>query len=260
MKAVALAVILLSSVFPAWAQTVSNPSAARDTAIYSENDNSNGIGTYLFSGVTRQGDFRRSLIAFNLSGIPAGATVTDVTLTLNVSLVAPVLSSTTVSLHEVRADWAEGTSNAGSPGGQGAAPTQGDATWNFRSFSTDSWADPGGDFANSPSASTTIINLTGPYDWTGAGLISDVQGWINNPGSNRGWILVGDEAGLQNAVRYDSREAVNPADRPQLTVTYTAPTGVGQTGPIAVPTMGLPGLLLLALILGGLGMFRARKD
>lgn len=52
-------------------------------------------------------------------------------------------------------------------------------------------------------------------------MTSQVQGWLDNPGSNFGWVLIGDETTPAMTRRFDSRESGSP---PQLLVDYT-PTG-----------------------------------
>jgi hypothetical protein len=53
-------------------------------------------------------------------------------------------------------------------------------------------------------------------------LKNDVQGWVNNPASNAGWILRGDEGTDGSACRFDSKELVTvPGGMPPtLTVQY----------------------------------------
>ena len=51
--------------------------AAADNTMYSASvDQSNGAGLYIFAGRTNTGDLHRALVRFNLSAIPAGATIT----------------------------------------------------------------------------------------------------------------------------------------------------------------------------------------
>src|SRR5262245_47550437 len=46
---------------------------------------SNGHGVYLYTGLTGVAGLRRGLLAFDLSSIPTGATVTDATLSMFLS-------------------------------------------------------------------------------------------------------------------------------------------------------------------------------
>jgi hypothetical protein len=70
--------------------------------------------------------------------------------------------------------------------------------------------------------SVTPVGSVGSYQWTGAGLIADVQQWVTNRATNFGWILTGDEATGHTSKQFDTKENTNPALRPVLTVDYTA--------------------------------------
>ena len=60
--------------------------ASKDNTLYeSPSGNSNGSGTHFFVGKTNGGSIRRGLVAFDLSEIAQGATISSVTLTLNMS-------------------------------------------------------------------------------------------------------------------------------------------------------------------------------
>ena len=50
-------------------------------------------------------------------------------------------------------------------------------------------------------------------------MIEDVQSWIKDPGTNFGWILIGDEVVLGTAKRFDSREN-DPENTPKLKILY----------------------------------------
>lgn len=203
------------------ADIVLNPN--QDNSIYSENDNSNGAGP-LFSGRTNTSPavvLRRALVAFDLTGIPSGSTVDSVTFSLT-QVKSRAATAEIYGLHRVSAAWGEGTSSGI---GQGAAPTPGDATWNFRQFSTTtplSWTTPGGDFA-ATSGIATIGTANNTYSFSSQlGLVADVQNWVNTPASNFGWILMPEnETDNRDAREFGSREsALN--QRPTLTVNFTA--------------------------------------
>src|SRR5436190_1170134 len=79
----------------------------------------------------------------------------------------------------------------------------GDATWLNTFYNTQTWATPGGDFAAAASATKTV-NTVGKYTWIG--LAGDVQGWLNSPSTNLGWLLTGPEGGAASAKQFDTRE------------------------------------------------------
>lgn len=190
---------------------------ARDTSIYSENQNSNGGGQHIFSGITAQGAERRALIAFDLSAIPSGSQITAVELQLKVSRTRgnAVISS---ALHRLTADWGEGEADAGANEGRGAISADGDATWRDNFKGESSWDTPGGDFVASSSATADAgaLNTETIFESTDA-LVSDVQSWVNNPDNNFGWIIISDGT----AKRFYSSENGNPDNRPALRITYT---------------------------------------
>jgi len=200
--------------------------AFKDNSMYAEHDSiSNGAGEFLFAGKTASlnpagPSNRRLLLAFAIAdSIPNGAVVDSVTLTLHVSK-RPANTAYTFSLHRVSADWGEGTSDAGSMGGAGVPATPNDATWGYSFYNTTSWTTAGGDFSAAISAQTAVGTL-GFYDWSSVSMTADVQEWLNDPASNFGWILIGNEATIRSAKRFDSRENVNVVDRPKLRVYYT---------------------------------------
>jgi hypothetical protein len=203
--------------------------ASADTCIFAPifENQSNALGIHLYAGKNSAGNVRRALVQFDLAGqVPPGSTVTGVTVNLfcNRSVLGDNL---TFTLHRVFGAWGEGTSDAGDPGGIGAPASPGDATWLHRVFNTSPWTTPGGDFA--PSASTSmVISASGPYAFPNTPtLVSDVQGWVDAPATNAGFILMGDETVNEGpaARRFSSREALIPAERPSITITYTPPAG-----------------------------------
>ena len=204
-------------------------SPSRDNTIYQSSTGalSNGVGIQIFAGKNAFGQIRRALIRFDVAGsIPAGSTITDVKVTLNLS--QSVSSDLPVALHRAMRDWGEGTSDAGDPGGGGAPSTPGDATWLHTFFDTQTWSGPGGvpgsDYANAPSATAIVGGSFGLYTWNStAALVADVQGWLNAPSGNFGWFVIGDETANATAKRFDSRENTTVENRPRLQVTFTPP-------------------------------------
>ncbi len=208
---------------PSRADTVTLPSD-RDNTLYESATGalSNGAGPTLFSGRTNQAtnSRRRGLLHFDVaSAVPAGSSVTGVTLRLRMSL-ASTPDPRATALHPVIAGWGEGTSNAGPSGGSGAAATTGDATWLHRFFAATPWTTAGGDFAATASA-TQSVGAEGTYVWgSSASMVADAQGWLDTPGSNFGWLVLGVETSAGTSKRFDTREAIDPEARPLLTITY----------------------------------------
>ena len=188
------------------------PSA--DTTLYRENDNSNGAGEHVFAGLTNGGQERRALLRFDLEAMAAGTIVTQVELTLSLSRTSS--GAVRLSLYRLAHDWGEAGSDAPANEGRGAPAVTGDATWNHASFNTEPWTAPGGDFVAPPSATTSVSQI-GPYTSSGAGLVADVQAWVDGDAPNYGWILLADEPSQPSAKRFDSRESASP---PSLAVTF----------------------------------------
>jgi hypothetical protein len=230
-----LTALLLFAMLPsaALADTVILP-AAKDNTIYEDTfgQYSNGQGIYLYTGKTGTELLRRALIAFDLSSIPANATVTGAILTLRANRTGPEIPGD-ISLRKVLADWGEGASDAGTPGGNGAESALGDATWIHTFFDTAFWTTPGGDFSSTASASTAV-DQPGDYTWSGSGLVADVQAWVSNPATNFGWAIIGNEVTPAGAVRFGSRE--NSTTPPHLDVTYIVTGPTPTPGPTATPT------------------------
>ncbi len=205
---------------------------SKDNTLYEfdpdDGDHSNGAGFHFFAGETAMSELRRGVLAFDIAGsIPPGSIITSVTLSMNMSR---TISETPriVELHKLLADWGEGTSHAPGEEGDGAPATTNDATWRHRFFDTIFWAMQGGDFSPTVSASQSVGPL-GQYTWSSAQMVADVQSWVNNPASNFGWLVLGDESAAGTTKRFDTRESASP---PVLTIEYRS----GQSAPRPRPT------------------------
>ena len=205
--------------------------SSKDNTLYEDAGGalSNGAGQYFFVGRTTQGanSIRRGLIAFDFAGsIPAGSIVVSATLRLDLS--QTTLGPQPVELHRLTANWGEGTSNATTMGGgMGAPATPGDATWIHRFYNTTFWAAPGGDFVVTASATTTVGSVVGFYTWgPTAGMVADVQTWLDTPATNFGWLLLGNETTTTTAKRFNTREHSDPTTRPALIVEYVPPYAI----------------------------------
>ena len=213
----------VGGVGPSACASVADITAGRDNTLYEPEIAglvSNGAGDAFFAGKTANGSIRRGLVRFDLqAALPSNAVVNSASVSMY-STKASLPSA--VFLHRALADWGEGTSNAGPTGGQGTTPTTNDVTWQHRFYNTDLWSVAGGDFAVSASATTNNVFI-GAFSFTGAPqLNADVQGWINNPASNFGWAVLGDETGTATTKRIASRENSEAGNRPQLHVDYSA--------------------------------------
>jgi hypothetical protein len=198
---------------------------AKDTSLFEDSAGtlSNGQGEYLFAGKTNQPNgkgLRRAMLMFDLSQIPAGATITSASLRLNLS--KTISGSLPMTLHRIQSDWGEAGSDASDQEGRGAAASPGDATWVHRQFPSTNWNTPGGDFVAASSGTTNVAG-NGPYTWSTAEMVADIQSWLQDPATNFGWLLRGDESTNGTAKRFDSKESANAANRPALSIEYDVP-------------------------------------
>jgi hypothetical protein len=180
---------------------------------------SNGTGA-LFAGATARNGARRALLSFKVQDfIPANAIITRAELTLWCDRARG--SATAFGLHAMDASWGEGSSYTGLGGGVQAE--RNDATWTTRFYQVGpDWTTPGGDFADLASAVTSVSGTGRAYTWSGAGLVADVQRWLDNPDTNAGWLLKAvDESATGRAKRFASREETIASRRPKLLIEYT---------------------------------------
>jgi hypothetical protein len=188
---------------------------------------SNGMGDGMFAGRSGVPHIARAVMAFDLTAIPAGSTITSVSLQLHLVMAAQLgPDEQTQSLHRMLGDWGEGASVGF--GGTGAPAQPGDATWLHSFFPDQYWTNEGGDFDPAISASTLIgtIEPDGipvPYSWSSPQLVADVQTWVNDPTGNFGWMLRGNELEEYTSRRYATREHLDLAIRPMLTVEFAPP-------------------------------------
>jgi hypothetical protein len=198
-------------------------SADKDNTLYetANGDLSNGSGDYFFVGRSNQNvgfSIKRGLLHFDISSIPQGSSITDVTLEVTSN---PGNGATTITLHKVTTDWGEGTSDAPGQEGGGAAATSGDATWTMNFFNSSSWSNVGGDFESSPLATAQVPSNPGTFAISSEGLTAQVQSWVNNSANNFGFILLGDETTSETATQFSSRE--NSSGQPKLIIDYLPP-------------------------------------
>ena len=196
--------------------------SSKDNTLYGASSTgqlSDGAGVTMICGRTSTGDTHRAVVAFDLSSIPVGSTINSVTITLHLAKTSSTAQN--VSLNRLLKNWGEGTSNAGGSPGQGAPSTPGDATWVHTFYSTQFWTTPGGDFVSAASATRSVAGVAS-YTWAStAQLVADVQGWVNTPSTNFGWLLKGNEATTHTSKAFDTRESLTVSFRPTISVNYT---------------------------------------
>ena len=223
---------------------------AMDTTLFEDEDGrlGNGSGQYLFIGRTWDENgidalLRRAVIKFDLSSLPRGSTINTASFSITIDQVPPAATGAIINLHSITSDWGEGASNAPGPEGRGATAQANDATWLHTFWDSGFWNTPGGDFTAEAVASESISSSPQSVIFNSdPSLVAAVQSWVDEPASNYGWILLGDEVFMQNARRILSRENTDSGG-PLLTVEYTDPP------PAAIPALTTAGLMVLILSL-----------
>jgi hypothetical protein len=267
-KSAGMFLLLLGAALPtgyALGATATVP-ALKDSMIFgtsagADTGNASGNGPALFAGADGSSNKKRSLIEFNVASanIPADATIQSVTMTLYLAQVAGSgggsggggnYPSRTLRLFDLSQDWSEGssglpTSTSANGSGSGYMRMTGDSTWDYASYDSTNLAAGkwnaggmdvrGGNFASTESGSSTFISFTtlnAPFTWSSAGMVSDVQGWVNGSTSNFGWLLKSDlETSPTSFLGFWSKDGAaansNPGIAPSLTITYSLPEPTG---------------------------------
>lgn len=163
----------------------------------------------------------RALSLFDLSSIPAGATVEAGELSLYVTRLRD--GARTYNVHRLTNSWLEGSGN-----NTLNSLTVNGVTWYERQYGDNlwtgadawDWAAPGGDFIAAPSASLTTLPVVGArMAWD---LTADVQTFTSGVNPNYGWLLKDSAEGsaIKAQVGFATKEDATPANWPQLIVTY----------------------------------------
>jgi hypothetical protein len=165
---------------------------------------------------------RRALLRFDTSGIPPEAEVESVELGVTVTMTPPTPPASTFELRRMLAAWSETESS-----------------WNNRLTGVP-WEMAGALGAADASglaSSTVEISSVGSYVIPSTEqIVADVQGWVEDPESNHGWMLRSQaENVLRTARHFGAREHNNSP--PRLTVNYTVP--VTPPTPPTLTTVGV---------------------
>lgn len=145
-----------------------------------------------------------ALLRFDLSSIPAGSTLQSATFSLNVT----GASTRTYEIYELKRNW-----------------TESQVTWkkansatNWQSAGAQGSLDRGSTVLGTITATSTgvcnvVLNAAG---------VAVVQGWINNPATNFGFVIQDYANTNKDDLVFSSKEAA-PANRPQLQLVYAPP-------------------------------------
>jgi RHS repeat-associated protein len=165
----------------------------------------------------------RGLVKFPaLTGIPAGAQVTDATLRMWNNYVYPGTVSDYVDVHKLTRAFAETT-----------------ATWN-KADATTPWTTPGGDY--DPARLSGVDGLTNDPEWQRWDVKAAVNTWLGAPASNYGLLLkMRDEVPATARIMLLSSEGAEPMLRPTLEVSYLEPTPASTYHAPYTPSRMIPG-------------------
>jgi hypothetical protein len=156
--------------------------------------------TTMIVGQINAGNTCRDLVRFNIAALPTNATITAVTLEIEIAK-AHLPTADTLTIQRLTAPW-----------------TEAGATWSTSGVAA--WS--GGTFS-ATADSQVIAGGIGPTAFAStAAMIATVQTWRTNSASNNGWIIRNsDEVSSSNARRLLTRESAS--GQPTLTIEYTLP-------------------------------------
>ncbi|MCH7229043.1 SdrD B-like domain-containing protein, partial [Haloferula sp. A504] len=184
-----------------------------DNEIWSDKPDDN-YGTLKEMWIERTNSYlNRLLLRFDLSSIPAEATIDSAVMTLEQKSGARENDNPAIAAHRLTQPWTELGSS-----------------WNSRSAGTP-WTNPGGDGDYDPVATwTTNVTSDDPYDWT---LTPLVQGWVNGAYPNYGVIMRLPDQATDVEHEFYTREEGTESRRPKLAVSYTVDPVIATTTAIA---------------------------
>ena len=209
----------------AGAASITNTSCADTSLLEIEPSHNNGSQTFTISGHIQNPFLTRALYRFDLTRLPTNTLIQSVVLELKVTgQPGAGLANSSFGVHRMLRPWGEGNKVAILSPGQGEPATAGEATWSHSFYPTNAWTLPGGapdvDFVSGQSSYQNITFAGESYRFESTPeLVADVQGWVNDPRSNFGWILISDdEATPFTARHFGSRE--DPDALPALEIEY----------------------------------------
>jgi hypothetical protein len=204
----------------AWANEIEGQLAAvADTGLYEISPTNNlGAVTEVPAGVHGGAKRSRYLIRFAPESVlPPDAEIVAAELKLRVATANA--GAVNYGLHRMRTNWVEGIQG----GSNGSLAGTNETTWLARGHPDLLWTAPGGapgsDYESVATLEAVFQGGNTNVVLSSAALAADVQGWLDYPDRNFGWMLKAvDESVPQTVRRIVSREATNNV--PQLLVRY----------------------------------------
>ncbi|HEY0191441.1 MAG TPA: DNRLRE domain-containing protein [Kofleriaceae bacterium] len=231
------------------ADITDNAPALHDAMIFgtsagADTGNASGMGPGMFAGADGMSNRKRSLVTFDLSGVPANATVVSATMHLVLGQIAGsgggsspgTYPDRTLSVWHMTRTWSEGTS--GSPtstsiggSGQGYTRVTGDSSWSYANYSSVLWTTAGGDHASTALAAITFHQ---PFSngqilsWGTTAMRDEVRNWLTTPSGYHGWEITSNlEASPTSFLGFWTKDGAsanhNTALAPVLEIHYTTP-------------------------------------
>src|SRR5438093_6207182 len=184
---------------PARAITVTLPSAGDSWIDQGAQTTNKGADSHMHVLSTVK-KLRRGVIQFDLSSIPACASVTSATLRISIEVAGN--ASRTYGAHRVTASW-----------------TETGVTWLRRNSTPTLWTSAGGDFVAAPTDTVPTGTTKDVFlEWN---VTPDVAAYISGAAGNFGW-LVKDEAENVGNIEFLLRNREDgDGPTPELVVTYT---------------------------------------
>ena len=189
----------------------------------------------------------RPVMRFDVSAIPAGATINSATLEFSFRDAGYGTAMVEVcKITPANAGWIEGV-------GQDVDALPGEVCWNYKNFNTAAWAGsaglntPGVDYDATPLATVPnyrgagATNPTNGYDEWMVDITSTVQDWVNTPANNAGLLFKNQDGyGLVQSNMVSSEFVAGEYYyEPALVVDYTP-----VPEPMTIAILGLGGLLI----------------
>lgn len=192
-----------------------------DTEISQYNPTINfALRSEFYAGRRSTGEYQRPLIKFDLSSVPATATILSATLTLRCTSEDTTLD-VTFTLRRSLVEWFEGNKS-------GEVPTEDGSTWNYRNhngsvaWSGGAGGGAGGDYVISSEA-VGSFTVTASNTYVSCDVTSDVQAFIDGTWTNHGWWILPVSTGLGTRKEFASSSSATGDYRPKLVVEYTWP-------------------------------------
>jgi hypothetical protein len=184
-----------------------------------------GISGGASTGTEADNKTRRCLIQFDISSLPAGATLSSAVLTLHYYYEEDAADEG-IGTHRGLVEWYEGIKDGAAPGAEDGS------TWGHRNANSGgqvAWAGGAGGVSGTEwtavaTDTQTITSIPADYDFA---VLADVQAWYDGS-SNYGWWLINtDESHINTLKNHRSSDYGTAADRPKLVINYSEAGGAG---------------------------------